>query len=664
MFLSLHRPQPLQISTKREKNPIFFFNNTFRHVSCVLLGDGHREWSVIDLSEPNELDSRTGDRLESLPAARISGEHSKNGCRPKKEGDLERSDENRWEIGIDLATSEAPKMRSGYYNLKMQELCDQQRRFAPRLRQLEQLDRAERLLCELDPSRVYTYEYLCYRITDYRPEQGSREVISGDAARHDVRLLVEDLSDAANIRASELPEPVHTVEQLTRMFNVSAKTISRWREQGLASRRVIFNTGRKRLGFLQSSVDRFVSRNARRVQRGERFRHLTHNERGEIIDRARRLANAGAGQSETARRIARYMNRSVETIRYTLKQFDSRHPDLAVFPGNTGPLTEDQKQKVFLDYRRGVPVRDLMKRFHRTRTGIHQVVNEMRFRHIEELPLDFIYNEVFEVREAEAEILGPLPDAETSQRRQRVPAGLPSYLGSLYEVPLLSREQEYHLFRQYNYLKFRANRLRQRLRAARASSVLMDRIEQLYGEAVRTKNQIIQANLRLVVSIAKRHVNASEDFFGLVSDGNMSLIRAAEKFDYARGNKFSTYASWAIMRNFARTIPDEFKHRDRFRTSQDEAFGTQHDQRLIPLKEETAQMLREQQIEKILSRLDDREQTIIISRFGLDRKHEPKTLKEVGSQLGVTKERIRQIEARAISKLRAAAAEERIELPD
>ena len=96
----------------------------------------------------------------------------------------------------------------------------------------------------------------------------------------------------------------------------------------------------------------------------------------------------------------------------------------------------------------------------------------------------------------------------------------------------------------------------------------MDHIEELYDEAVATKNQIIRANLRLVVSIAKRHVGPAENFFELVSDGNMSLIRAVEKFDFARGNKFSTYASWAIMKNFARTIPDENRHHDRFRTSQ------------------------------------------------------------------------------------------------
>ena len=176
-----------------------------------------------------------------------------------------------------------------------------------------------------------------------------------------------------------------------------------------------------------------------------------------------------------------------------------------------------------------------------------------------------------------------------------------------------------------------------------------------------TKNEIIRANLRLVVSIAKRHVRPTQNFFELVSDGNMSLMRAVEKFDYGRGNKFSTYASWAIMKNFARTIPDEHRHHDRFRTSHTEMFTTIEDARADPYEEESVQNQRESQVEGILKRLDDREQQIIIRRFGLTRGQEPLTLKQVGAAMGVTKERIRQIQCGAMNKLRKAAKEDRIE---
>ena len=85
--------------------------------------------------------------------------------------------------------------------------------------------------------------------------------------------------------------------------------------------------------------------------------------------------------------------------------------------------------------------------------------------------------------------------------------------------------------------------------------------------------------MRLVVSIAKRHAGQTENFFELLSDGNMSLIRAVEKFDFSRGNKFSTYASWAIMKNFARSIPDEKHHRERYVTGHEEVFDGAADNR-------------------------------------------------------------------------------------
>ena len=554
-------------------------------------------------------------------------------------------------------------MNSDFRSDVVRRLRDQQIRFTPRQKKLEQANLAERLLSELEDHRIYTYEYLCFRITNFRPDSEPDFNVSGADAKHDLRLFVEDMTESANLHVDELPEPVRTVEELSQQFNVSTKTISRWREHGLVSRRFVFD-GRKRVGFLQSSVDRFVARNPERIRRGERFSQLTSGERDEIVYQARKLAAAGECLSGVTRKIAQDMGRSVETIRYTLKQFDEKHPDASVFPNKNGPLSDEARDQLYKKYRLGESIATLARQFRRTRSSIHRIISEMRAQQINDLPLDYMYHESFDQAELESTIMGPMPQPEVATRKPRVPSGLPPYLAALYEVPLLTREQEQHVFRKMNYLKHRAAQLRETLDVHAPKGRTMDRVEEMYREAIRVKNEIVRANLRLVVSIAKRHVTPSENFFELVSDGNMSLIRAVEKFDFSRGNKFSTYASWAIMKNFARTIPDEFKHRDRYRTSHDEMFSSTVDVGTNPYLEESTQLARVGQIGKILTRLDEREQKIIVSRFGLNHKEEPQTLKEVGEEMGVTKERVRQIEARALSKLRLAAVEERIDLPN
>ncbi|HYW80463.1 MAG TPA: sigma-70 family RNA polymerase sigma factor [Thermoguttaceae bacterium] len=490
---------------------------------------------------------------------------------------------------------------------------------------------------------------------------------------HEVRVLPGDRpaarSESPAVRGTTKKkslnvggQPVLTVEELSKTLHVSTKTISRWRQQGLVSCRFV-SDGRKRIGFLESSVKKFVHDNPKRVRRGAQFSQLTDAERDQIISRARRLAAAGGCPADVTKRLARKTGRSVETIRYTLKQYDRDHLSQAIFPDHHGPMREETKQRIFEEHRKGRSVETLAKQFCHTRTSIRRIVSEMRAKRILELPLDHVPNEMFARVSSERAILGRTPVSDQPLRKARLPKGLPPYLASLYEIPLLTREQEMHLFRKMNYLKYKAGTLVEQLDPQRPKARLMDQIERLYDEAVATKNEIIRANLRLVVSIAKRHVSPTESFFDLVSDGNISLMRAAEKFDFARGNKFSTYASWAIMKNFARTIPDEHRRRDRFRTSHAEMFVTTEDMRSDQKEQEATQAQCEFQVGRLLKYLEEREQSIIIRRFGLNRGQNPLTLKEVGAVMGVTKERIRQIEARAMNKLRKAAKEEHLEIP-
>ncbi len=151
-------------------------------------------------------------------------------------------------------------MHTNYLSPAMRQLRDQQVRLAPRERQIQQADSAEELLNELDPKRTYTCQYVCHRVTNNGHESDPALKFTGKEARHDLRLFVEDLSDTARMPASAAGQRVLTVDELARQFRVSTKTVSRWREQGLVSRRFLFD-GRKRLGFLQSSVDRFVALN-------------------------------------------------------------------------------------------------------------------------------------------------------------------------------------------------------------------------------------------------------------------------------------------------------------------------------------------------------------------------------------------------------------------
>ena len=265
--------------------------------------------------------------------------------------------------------------------------------------------------------------------------------------------------------------------------------------------------------------------------------------------------------------------------------------------------------------------------------------------------IQYIKNREFEVPQADEPSCSPsAPPAESSSAKVRPPKDLPPYLQDLYRQPLLSPPLERELFRRYNYLKFKADRLRREIDVTAATDEQLDAIERLLAQAEQVKDEILRANLRLVVSIARRHVGKAPCFFEIVSDGNLSLMRAVEKFDYARGFKFSTYASWAIMRNYARTVPEQMYHAAKLVTGNDEMLAS------APAPAEASQSgvleAAQHMVSKALALLSPKERDIIAWHYGLGGDREPMTLDQIGKLFGVTKERVRQIERKAMIRLR------------
>ena len=287
-----------------------------------------------------------------------------------------------------------------------------------------------------------------------------------------------------------------------------------------------------------------------------------------------------------------------------------------------------------------------------------------------------------------------------------------AYLKEIGKVPLLTAEQEVELAQRIEAGLFAAEKMRQADdgEGPKVATALRRDLDWLVVDGGRAKRHLLEANLRLVVSIAKRYLGRGMLFLDLIQEGNLGLIRAVEKFDYTKGYKFSTYATWWIrqaitraMADQARTIripvhmveqinkltrvqremlqelgreptPEELaKELDmtpekvveiqgyaREPVSLETTIGDDQDSNLgdfiedadAPVAAEVVSYgLMQEQLNEVLRTLTDREAAVVKMRFGLVDGH-PRTLDEIGREFGLTRERIRQIESKTLSKLR------------
>jgi len=219
---------------------------------------------------------------------------------------------------------------------------------------------------------------------------------------------------------------------------------------------------------------------------------------------------------------------------------------------------------------------------------------------------------------------------------------------------LMKAPEEKLMFLRFNYSKLRLQKLQKKLLKDGIDKELAEQFLEWHRRFEHFREYLVRTNLALVLAMAKRTRLGETDFAEIVSEGNMALLRAVDKFNVDRGFKFSTYACRAILKAFSRTAMKSSRHRTRFPVEfePDLEKSDWSDRKRDMVEEDCVDELK-QIVDRNLAELSDVEQTVIRRRFNWEQQEEsPLTLEEVGKIIGVTKERVRQIQNKALIKIR------------
>ncbi len=273
--------------------------------------------------------------------------------------------------------------------------------------------------------------------------------------------------------------------------------------------------------------------------------------------------------------------------------------------------------------------------------------------------IGFMDNAEFHSEGAEKSILGNslFEGFNDSEIKPQPPKNVPSHLVRMCDSLVLTGPQEVSLFQRMNFLRYRANQLRSRLKPESATEHELVRIQGLLLAADWYRDKLIKSNMRLAISIVKKFVNVDNTFDDLLSDAVMALLRAIEKFDFDKGFRFSTYATQVIRRNAYRCVMQRYTERKKISASIDElSLDVVEPDRSSNVDEARWHQLRSR-LATMLDKLDRREKFIVRARFSLGGHRRIQTLQRLADVLGVSKERVRQLEKRALDKLRSFSQE-------
>jgi AraC-like DNA-binding protein len=393
-------------------------------------------------------------------------------------------------------------------------------------------DRLEAFLLSIETEQTYSWEYIYFKVTGFRPVGEALAQYKGEEIRPQLQKLLDRLSECAPALASEVPEKLHTLKDLSERLDVSLKTLYRWRRnRGLVSRKYQFDDGRIRTAVRQEALDRFLRENESLILHSSQFARLNSDEAEKMREMGKRLMARGYSLTAAAHRIAGDTGRAVETVRMSLKSMQEEENDQV--PRGRG-LSGEIRDRIYTEYNEGQTAATLSRRYGRSRSSIYRIINEMRARELlwkTKTMLPTVVEDCFDDNGAEEALVERL--------------GVSGYAGE-------------DVFRFYNYLKYKIGLLGESVDLARyVRSGLLDDIECCLAGVHVLRAHLLAEHMPLIFAVAAQHSGSVVGMNRLFREGCECFLQSIDEYNYRRMGGFASFVRLRLMKNYARTVPEE-----------------------------------------------------------------------------------------------------------
>ncbi|QDU33675.1 Helix-turn-helix domain of resolvase [Poriferisphaera corsica] len=441
------------------------------------------------------------------------------------------------------------------------ETLNRQLLYAPAKQRKLQYQRAEKLHDQIVDEQYYPLDFVVYRLTDSRVGHDDEVLLIGEAIKPDLRLMIDAITRSLELDGNEDTKPVVLISDLADRFNVSTKTVMRWRKEGLRWRQVRLTKGKKRqIVFTEKAIENFQKQNKNRIHHAAHFQRHDEQIHMQVIELAKshRLSNPDLSFNRIAVHVSRELDLANETVRQIIRKHDDKAEKNAVFITKDKGIKAKEKQRIMRMHVWGIKTQKIANRYNRSLSTIYRIINEVKYRLISDINIDYLMLNVFDRDDAETVIRRQSIEEIVSQLNQGKVTrldwpSLPNDLLVFLEQPRISDQIIRSLFVRYNYVKFKANHVRSQIDANNPRAYELKEFDQYLHEGIQIHSLLMRYFQSYIGSTVKLHLPDYQEaplwlIVRLLLCASACLSDTLRSYNPSRSSRFSTLLKNYLMK--------------------------------------------------------------------------------------------------------------------